>query len=129
MDSDELGDMPNLDALSEEPASSKGRGNSMADALIRLADEAGAELFHDQFAEAFARVPVAESHEVLKIRSQDFRAWLTQQLWDEQHRAPASEAMQTALNNLEARALCAGAQHTLANRMAHDGSAIWYDLG
>ncbi len=105
------------------------RRESQANRLIGLFERSGAILFHDQFNVAFAWVSVGQGHEVIKVRSRHFRLWLARLLWEQEQKAPSSEAMLSALNILEARARFDGPHHTLFNRVAQHEAAIWYDLG
>jgi len=116
-------------ARAEDDRRSASQQGGQATLLIRLCEESGAVLFHDQFNVAFAWAPTQDGHAVLKVRSQACRSWLVYLLWTKHQKAPSSEALQSALTTLEARARFDGRQHPLFNRVAwHDG-AIWYDLG
>lgn len=102
---------------------------SCADQLMRVCEESGAMLFHDQFQEAYAWVSLRGHREVVKVHSKKFREWIGHQLWLKQEKAPTSEGLQSAINLLSARAKFTGPEHRLWNRVAwHDG-ALWYDLG
>lgn len=121
-----MNEVLNLTALAE----AKLRRANLADALVRLFEQSGASLFHDQFKAAFAWVPTGDgSHEVLRVRSRPFKLWLTRLFWQAEQRTASSEPLQSALNTLEARARFDGPQHVLFNRVARHEGAIWYDLG
>ncbi len=101
---------------------------SQADRLVELVMAEGVELFHDQFGDAFALVPVGEHREIWPCRGKHLRRWLAGRFWQAEHKAANSEALSSALNVIEAKALFEGDEHELHNRVAiHDG-AIWYDL-
>jgi hypothetical protein len=117
------------DQKAEEKGGEKPPQKSQASLLIQLCDESEALLFHDQFQEAYAWVPLQKRREALKIRSRRFRDWLAHRLWQAERKAPPGEALQSALNILAARALFEGPQHHLWNRVARHDGAIWYDLG
>jgi hypothetical protein len=121
-----MNEFQNLTALAE----AKLRRANLADSLIRLFEQSGASLFHDQFKAAFAWVPTGHGpHEVLRVRSRPFKLWLTRLLWQAEQRTASSEPLQSALNTLEAQARFDRPQHVLFNRVARHESAIWYDLG
>ena len=102
---------------------------SCADQLMRVCEESGTMLFHDQFQEAYAWVSLRGHREVLKVHSKKFREWIGHQLWLKQEKAPTNEGLQSAINMLSARAKFTGPEHRLWNRVAwHDGP-LWYDLG
>jgi hypothetical protein len=121
-----MDELSNLTALTEV----KQRRANLADILVRLFEQSGASLFHDQFKVAFAWVPTGNgTHEALRVRSRPFRLWLTRLFWQAEARTASSEPLQSALNTLEARARFDGPQHVLFNRVAWHAGAIWYDLG
>jgi len=102
---------------------------SCADQLIRICEHSDVMLFHDQFKEAYAWVPLRSHREVVKVHSKKLREWIGHQLWLNQEKAPTSEGLQSAINILSAQAKFTGPEQRLWNRVAwHDG-AIWYDLG
>jgi hypothetical protein len=101
---------------------------AQADRLIALVEEEGLELFRDEVGDAFARVPVHGGLETLRCRGKDFRRWLAGRFWQKERKAPNSDALNSALTVLEAKARFDGAEHRLNNRVACHEEAIWYDL-
>ena len=104
-------------------------GNNQLSRLLHLVEDSKIVFFHDQFRSGFAHVPIHNHHQVLRIRSRPFRNWLIHQFWQAEHTAPSSDAMERTFNVLEARAIHAGEQRTLWNRVARLQGDIWYDLG
>ena len=101
---------------------------SQADRLVALVMAEGVELFHDQFGDAFALVPVGEHREIWPCRGKGLRRWLAGRFWRAEQKAANSEALGSALNVIEAQALFEGGEHELHNRVALHNGAIWYDL-
>jgi hypothetical protein len=96
------------------------QGKKQADVLIALARDA--TLFHTPARDCYADIVVEGHRETHKIRSKTFRSWLTHRFFKERDSAPSSEAMQAALNVIEAHALFEGEEMLVHVRVAgHDG--------
>ena len=106
---------------SEEPDRKK--AVPQAEKLIDIGSEL--TLFHDDMKEAFAEMPGQN----MKVRSAPFKQWLSKQLWQGEHKAPNSDALNQALNVLEAMAIHDGNMRKLSNRIATYEGTILYDLG
>jgi hypothetical protein len=89
------------EAVAGESGETGGR-QSQADILIELTRSA--ELFHTPDGTAFADLDVNGHRETWPIRAKGFRRWLTRRFFEETQGAPNSEALQSALNVIEARA-------------------------
>jgi hypothetical protein len=79
-----------------------GRDPDDADILTLLAD--AAELFQDINETAYADIDVKGHRETWAVRSHGFRRWLRRRFYEETRSAPASEALNAALNVIEAKA-------------------------
>src|SRR5262249_886273 len=79
-----------------------GRRPSQADVLVALAQSA--ELFHAPNSTGFADLDISGHRETWPIRSKGFRRWLARCFYEATGGAPSSEALQSALNVIEARA-------------------------
>ena len=99
---------------------------SQADALVKLAEQA--QLFHDENKEPYARIPLGNHWELWPVGSRYFRRWLSRTVWDSMEKTPGSEAIRSALNIIEGKAVFDGDEHKLHNRVAFHDGAIWYDL-
>src|SRR5262249_40353716 len=76
----------------------------------------------------FIRFTIGSHNETWPIRSRATRRWITNKFYRATKKAPNNEAMQSALNVLEARASCEGDEQEVYLRAAwHDG-ALYYDL-
>jgi hypothetical protein len=99
---------------------------SQSDILVRLGSEAG--LFHDSNHVCYADIEAGGHRETWPLRSKGFRRWLTRRYFEETDGAPNSEAIQSALGVLEARAHFAGEARAVHLRVAGDDGRIWLDL-
>jgi hypothetical protein len=89
-------------AIGEEGGDLGGRGPTHADILIKLAESA--ELFHAPDDTGCADLNVNGHRETYPIRSKGFRRWLARRFYEKTGGAPGSEALQSALNVIEAKA-------------------------
>ncbi len=90
------------EAIAKESGDASGRRPTQADILIELASSA--ELFHAPDGSGFADLYVNGHRETWPIRSKGFRQWLARRFYEETQGAPNSEALQSALNVIEAKA-------------------------
>ena len=88
--------------IAKKSGDSGGRGPTQADILVQLAQSA--ELFHAPDRNGFADIDIDGHRETWPIRSKGFRRWLAHRFFEETQGAPSSEALQSALNVIEARA-------------------------
>lgn len=102
---------------------------SQAGRMVSLTFE-HAELFHDDSRNCYAWVTHSEAASIHSIRSRGFKVWLSRLLWQATKKAPGSEALNSAVNVLESKALFEGEQYRLYNRVAPDpdGDGIWIDM-
>ena len=91
-----------LDETIAEESGGGGRGPTQADVLIELAITA--ELFHRADGTGFADLDINGHRETWPIRATGFRRWLSRRFFEKTRGAPSSEALQSALNVIEARA-------------------------
>ena len=90
------------DAIAEENGDMGGRSPTKADILIAFA--LTAELFHTPDGKGFADLDINGHRETWPIRARGFRHWLNRQFFEATGGAPNSEALQSAVNVIEARA-------------------------
>ena len=90
------------EAIGEENGDTGGRGPKQANILIELAQSA--ELFHAPDGTGFADLDIKGHRETWPIRSKGFRRWLARRFFEATQGAPSSEALQSALNVIEAKA-------------------------
>jgi hypothetical protein len=90
------------EAIAEEKSGMGRRGPTQADILIELAQSA--ELFHAPDGTGFADLNISDHPETWVIRGKAFRRWLARRFFEATRGAPSSEALQSALNVIEAMA-------------------------
>jgi energy-coupling factor transporter ATP-binding protein EcfA2 len=100
---------------------------SQADKLVLLCQSRQPTLFTDQTGTAYARVDVAGVNQIMPLRSQVFKSWLSHLLWASEQKAPRTQAIYSALNVLIALA-AQGPKFTLYNRVAPAEDGFWIDM-
>jgi hypothetical protein len=115
------------EAITKESGGSDGRGPSQADILISFAKEI--ELFHSPDGAAYADLVVNNHRETWPIRTKGFRRWLTQRFFEATGGAPSSEALQSALNVIEAKAHFDAPEIVVNVRVGGLGDRLYLDLG
>lgn len=96
--------------------------------LIRLADEAGLEVFHTPDKDAYAIMPVDGHRETWSIQSKRFRLWLIGLYYGEKDRPPSGGEIATAQSTLTARAIFEGDEQEVHTRVAGHRGKIYLDL-
>ena len=115
------------DAIAEENCDIGGRGPKQADILIDLAQSA--DLFHTPDGIGFADLDINGHREAWPIRSKGFRRWLARRFFEATQGAPSSEALQSALNVIEAKAHFDGPERTVHIRVGGLHGRLYLDLG
>ena len=115
------------DAIAEESGDSCGRGPTHADILIGLAQTA--ELFHTPDGAGFADLDIKGHRETWPIRAKGFRRWLARRFFEETGGAPSSEALQSALNVIEAKAHFDAPERQVHIRVGGLDGRLYLDLG
>ena len=115
------------DAIAEENGTPSGRGPTQADILIGLAQTA--ELFHTPDGAGFADIDINGHRETWPIRTKGFRRWLARRFFEETGGAPSSEALQSALNVIEAKAHFDGPERQVHIRVGGLDDRLYLDLG
>ena len=110
----------------ENGATSERDLKKQADLLIEIAQTA--ELFHTPDGKAFADLDINGHRETWSIRAKGFRHWLAHQFYKETGGAPSSEAYQSALNVIEAKALFDGPEREVHIRVGGLDGCIYLDL-
>ena len=102
---------------------------SQADKMVAIGRKA--DLFHSTAGadpEAFAATQIAGHRETWPVRSRHFRLWLLRRFWETYRKAPNKEAVNSALNTLEAMALFKGDARVTALRVHECAGSIVIDL-
>jgi hypothetical protein len=115
------------DALAGEDGDTGGGGGpKQADVLIALAAEA--DLFHAVDSTGYADFEVNGHRETWAIRSKMFKRWLARRFYEETSKAPNSEALQSAFNVIEAKALFEGPEYPVFIRVGGCEGKLYLDL-
>jgi hypothetical protein len=108
----------------QKPTGSK---PSQATLLVQLARDL--ELFHTCDCSTFATMVVNGHKETWALRTRGFRSWLARRFYERHAKAPHSQAVLSALNVLEGRALYEGLEIPVHVRVAGAADSIHVDLG
>ena len=104
-----------------------GRRPTQADILIDLAGTA--ELFHTADGTAFADLDINGHRETWPVRTKGFKRWLARQFYETTDGAPSSEALQSALNVVEAKAHFDAPERPVYIRVGGIDGSLYLDLG
>jgi hypothetical protein len=116
-----------LDEAIMEENGDGGRGPTQADILIDLAG--AAELFHAADGTAFADLDINGHRETWPVRTKGFKRWLARQFYEATNGAPSSEALQSALNVVEAKAHFDAPERPVFIRVGGIDGRLYLDLG
>src|SRR4029077_9313332 len=114
------------EAIAEESGEPGGRGPKQADILIELAQTA--ELFHTPDSTGYADLDINGHRETWPIRNKGFRRWLARCFFEATQSAPSSEALQSALNVIEARAHFDAPERLVHVRVGGLNEKLYLDL-
>lgn len=117
------------EAIAEESGNAggaSGRGSTQADILLDLA--LAAELFHTPNGIGYADIDINGHRETWPIRNKGFRSWLTRRFFEATQGAPSSEALQSALNVIEANAQFDGPERMVHLRVGAQDESLYLDL-
>ena len=115
------------DAIAEENGDQGGRGPTQADILIDLAETVA--LFHAPDGSGYADLDINGHRETWPIRAKGFRRWLARRFFEETGGAPSSEALQSALNVIEAKAHFDAPERQVYIRVGGLDGRLYLDLG
>jgi hypothetical protein len=114
-------------AIVEDDRGTEGRRPTQADILIELAQ--AADFFHTADGTGFADVIINGHRETWPIRSKGFKRWLARSYFEMTEGAPSSEALQSALNVLEAKAHFDASERVVHVRVGRLDDKLYLDLG
>ena len=115
------------EALAEEAGETGGRGPTQADILVDLAQ--AAEVFRTADGTGFADLDINGHRETWPIRGRGFRRWLARSFFEATQGAPSSEALQSALNVIEAKAHFEAPERIVHIRVGGLEGRLYLDLG
>jgi hypothetical protein len=114
------------EAIAEENGGMGRRDPTQADILIDLAQSA--ELFHAADGTGFADLDINGHRETWAIRGKAFRRWLARRFFEATKGAPNSEALQSALNVIEAKAHFDAPERMVHIRVGELNGRLYLDL-
>ena len=114
-------------AIADENGEKAARRPTQADILIDLAQSA--ELFHAPDGTGFVDLDMNGHRETWPIRApKGFRRWLARRFFEATQGAPSSEALQSALNVIEAKAHFDAPERTVHTRVGGLDGRLYLDL-
>ncbi len=119
--------MTGFDEALKESGGGSAPEPTQADILIDLAAEA--DLFHSDNGTAFADIEIDGHRETWPVRVKGFKRWLSRQFFEATGGAPNSEALNSALNVIEAKAHFDGPERPVFIRVGGIDKKIYLDLG
>jgi hypothetical protein len=87
-----------------------------------------AELFHTADRKAYANIPNGGHREPLPVRSKDFKLWLTREQFQRVGKPPSRDALNSALDFIDARAQFDGREERVFVRVGGLNGKIYLDL-
>jgi hypothetical protein len=114
------------ETIAAENGATAGRGPTQADILIDLTQSA--ELFHAPDGTGFADLDINGHRETWPIRGKGFRRWLARRFFEATQGAPSSEALQSALNVIEAKAQFDAPERIVHIRVGELDGRLYLDL-
>jgi hypothetical protein len=114
------------DAIAMENGDAGGRGPTQASILIDIAESAA--LFHAPDGTGFADLDISGHRETWPIRSKGFRRWLARRFFEMTRGAPSSEAFQSVLSVIEARAQFGAPERIVRIRVSGMNGKLYLDL-
>lgn len=102
------------------------RGPTQADVLIDLAQ--AVELFHAADTTGYADLDINGHRETWPIRSKGFRRWLAHRFYEATLGAPSPEALQSALNVIEAKAQFDSPERIVHVRVGELNGKLYLDM-
>jgi hypothetical protein len=119
-------DHPASDGKKDKSDEDRRATKKQADILIEQAE--AAELFHAPDGTGFAELEIGNHRETWPIRSKGFRRWLALRFYQKTQGAPNSEALQSALNVIAAKAQFDGPERTVHVRVGEYVGRLYLDL-
>jgi len=103
-----------------------GKKQTQAQLLIAMAGDI--DLFHSPEEMIYASFSMNEHRETWYVRSKNFRRWLSHRFFLDQEKPPGSQAIQDALNILEAKGQFEGPKIEVFVRVGKIGESVYIDL-
>lgn len=102
--------------------------DTSAKGILKLIERMQVQLFHTTKREAFARFWVTDHWENRRVKSAEFREWISAMCYHHAGFVPAQKALAEVTNTLAGRALFASPEEQVYVRLAEHNEAIYVDL-
>ena len=103
--------------------------SSQSSQVLTIIEESDIGLFHDQYGEPYIKCKTDVHFEYFKVGSTKFKEWISYTYWTQFRKAINTEALNSAINIIKAKARYEGKEYELQNRVAKQDQSIFYDLG
>lgn len=120
--------MDKEDSSTNQTKDDSSKSDPQAKQVLKLVSEGQTKLFHDQFNNGYL-APYGNGKLIFKIKSRQCRIWLIKIFWENTGKVLNSNALQSVIHMLEARASFDGPKYELHTRVAYQDETFWYDLG
>jgi hypothetical protein len=111
------------------PADDAPEKEGLAAQLVRFAEEAELDFFHDPERKPYARAPTGEVWPITTAGRSAFRGWLQGAFWKASKVVARGAAVDDAIHVLEHKALHEGDEHPVFVRVARVDGRVYVDLG
>lgn len=108
------------------PEEENGKKQTQAQQLVLLAEDV--EFFHTADDTIYATFALDGHRETWPVRCRSFRRWLARRFYESHEKPPGNQALQDALNIMEARGQFEGEQREVFVRIAQARGNIYIDL-
>jgi hypothetical protein len=114
------------EAIVSQNGERNGRDPTQSDILVDLAGVA--DLFHTPDGTSYADINIDDHRETWPVRSKGFKLWLVRSFFEATGGAPNSDALQSALNVIAARAHFDGPEREVSVRVGGLDDRLYLDL-
>lgn len=112
--------------LEDDSISDVREEEKQSDIIIKLAKDF--QYFRNDIEEPFVAIQINGHWEVMEMKSQKFKLYLTKIYFENVNSAPGSDAISQALKVLEMKAIFSENERTLQKRVAEEDGSYYYDL-
>ncbi len=112
--------------VKEDDVETVGEEEKQSDIIIKLVENF--QYFKNDIEEPFVAIQKNGHWEVMEMKSQKFKLYLTKMYFEHKNSAPGSDAISQALKVLEMKAIFSENERTLQKRIGEDDGSFYYDL-
>ncbi|MFV2046294.1 hypothetical protein ACEWK1_02855 [Metabacillus sp. YM-086] len=112
--------------VQEDDVSTVGEEEKQSDIIIKLAENF--QYFKNDIEDPFVAIQMNGHWEVMEMKSQKFKLYLTKMYFEHTNSAPGSDAISQALKVLEMKEIFSENERTLQKRIAEEDGSFYYDL-